>query len=266
MSIPFDPLTSDLPPEVPLPNAPLVRVIAQVRFPQILSIEKRDFVAPFQEAIRTQYPVLRPEQMQGVVVGPQGATPMPPQVIWRFVDVEDNWRVSLAPDFAVIETTAYKSRDDFFERFKVMIQALSEHVGPQIVDRIGVRYIDRISGDPVNDISMLVRPEVLGIVATEVAKHARHTLSESVFLVPESSVQLLARWGLLPKGGTVDPAAIEPSPEISWILDLDMFQSESRPFVPDAIVADARSYAERIYTFFRWAMTDDFLRLYGGDV
>lgn len=266
MSTLLDPLTSDLPTEVPLPNAPLVRVIAQVRFPQVLSIEKRDFVAPFQEAIRSQYPVLRAEQMQGLVVGPQGSSPMPPQVIWRFGDVEEHWRVSLAPDFAVIETTAYKSRDDFFERFEGMIQALAEHVGPRVVDRIGVRYIDRITGDSVAKISTLVRPEVLGIVAAEAARHARHALSESVFAVPGSATQLLGRWGLLPKGGTVDPAAIEPSPEISWILDLDMFRSETRPFASDEIVSEARSYAERIYTFFRWAVTDDFLRLYGGSV
>jgi len=266
VSIALDPLTSDLPAELPLPSAPLVRVIAQVRFPQVLSIEKRDFVAPFQEAIRSQYPVLRAEHTQGLMVGPQGASPMSPQVIWRFVDEENNWRVSLAPDFTAIETTAYQSRADFFDRFQEIILALAEHVGPRVVDRIGVRYIDRITGDSVSNINQLVRPEVLGIVATEAAKHAQHTLSESVFMVPEPAAQLLARWGLLPKGGTVDPAAIEPLAEVSWILDLDMFRSESRAFAPDDVVAGARAYAERIYAFFRWAVTEDFLRLYGGDV
>lgn len=260
-----DPLTSAVPAEVPLPDAPLVRVIAQVRFPQVLSIEKRDFVAPFQEAIRTQYPVLRAEQMQGLRVGPEGASPMPPQVIWRFADVEGAWRVSLAPDFVAIETTAYESRNHFFERFDAIAQALAEHVNPRVVDRIGVRYIDRVTGDAVKEISKLVRPEILGILATAAAQHARHALSESVFTVPEPAAQLLARWGLLPEGGTVDPA-IEPLAEPSWILDLDMFRSEPRTFNPSEVVADARLYAERIYTFFRWAVTDDFLRLYGGKV
>lgn len=261
-----DPLTSAIPAEVPLPDAPLVRVIAQVRFPQVLSIEKRDFVAPFQEVIRTQYPVLRAEQTQGLLLGPQGTSPMPPQIIWRFADLEGNWRVSLASDFVAIETTAYESRQDFFERFEAVVQALAEHVSPRVVDRIGVRYIDRITGDAVKDISKLVRPEILGIIATPAVQHARHTLSESLFTVPEPTAQLLARWGLLPEGGTVDPAAIEPLAEPSWILDLDMFQPEPRTFDPIEVVADAQSYAERIYTFFRWAVSDDFLRLYGGKV
>lgn len=264
MSNLFDPLTSAAPREVPLPRAPLVRVIAQVRFPPVLSIEKRDFVAPYQEAIRSQYPVLRAEQTQGVVVGPQGAAPMPPEVIWRFSDVPADWRVSLAPDFAAIETTAYESRQDFFKRFAVIIQALADHVGPRTIDRIGVRYIDRVTGEALNDIGRLVRPEVLGILMTAAAERARHALTESVFMLPEGSAQMLARWGLMPAGATIDPAALEPSDEPSWILDLDMFRAEPRVFDPEEIVTDAQSYAERIYTFFRWAVTDDFLRFYGG--
>jgi uncharacterized protein (TIGR04255 family) len=237
-----------------------------MRFPQVLSIEKRDFVAPFQEAIRAQYPVLRTEQTQGGLrIGPEGASPMPPQVIWRFADIEGNWRVSLAPEFVAVETTAYENRKNFFERFEAIAQALAEHVNPRIVDRIGIRYVDRVTGDAVKDISKLVRPEILGILGTEVAQHALHALSESVFTVPGLAAQLLARWGLLPGGGTVDPS-IEPLAEPSWILDLDMFRPEPRAFDPSKVVADARSYSERIYTFFRWAVTDDFLRLYGGKV
>ena len=69
MSADLDPFVAALPAEVPLKDAPLVRVIAQIRFPEILSIEQRDFVAPFQEAIRGTYSVLRQEQAQGMLLG-----------------------------------------------------------------------------------------------------------------------------------------------------------------------------------------------------
>ncbi len=52
-------LKAEVPDEVPLPNAPLARVLAQIRFPPILSIRKADSVADFQEALRTEYPNLR---------------------------------------------------------------------------------------------------------------------------------------------------------------------------------------------------------------
>ncbi|MGH9623087.1 MAG: TIGR04255 family protein [Bryobacteraceae bacterium] len=266
MNVAQNPLTSAITGEVPLPRAPLIRVIAQVRFPQVLSIEKRDFVAPFQEAIRSRYPVLRPEKTQAFLVGQGGASQMPPQTTWRFTDVGGAWKVSLAPDFIALETTAYESREDFFARLQELARALAEHVGPEISDRVGVRYVDRVTGDAVDRIGELVRPEILGIVATPLVKRAQHALSDNLFTVSEGAAQLHARWGQLPIGGTTDPAAIDPLDEPSWILDLDMFRGEGRKFDADQIVAEARSYAERIYTFFRWAVTKEFLRQYGGDV
>ena len=51
-----DPLIDKAPEEIPLNNAPLVRVLAQVRFSEILSITKDDFVAGFQERLRQKSP------------------------------------------------------------------------------------------------------------------------------------------------------------------------------------------------------------------
>jgi uncharacterized protein (TIGR04255 family) len=257
-----DPLVAPLPTEVPLAHAPLVRVIAQVRFPLVVAVERRDFIASFQESIRPKYPILRQEQTRGVLVSSAGITPAQEQTAWRFSDIESHWRVSLAPDFLALETTAYTSRSDFLERLREVVVALDEHIEPKLVDRLGVRYIDRIVGQGVDGISKLVRPEVRGITGTPAASHVLHALSESMFAL--DGARVLARWGRLPAGGTVDPAAIEPTNEPSWILDLDMFSSEPVPFAVDHIVDNARRFAQRIYTFFRWAVTEDFLRLYGG--
>lgn len=259
-----NPLTANVPAEVPLPDAPLVRVIAQVRFPPILSLEKRELIAPFQEAIRGTYPVLRPEQAQGIRLGPQGVAPGPKQVAWRFSDVDGGWRVSVTPEFVAIETTSYTSRDDFLKRLRFVLDALAEHVAPALAQRVGVRYIDRVTGETLENIGNLVRQEVLGIVATPLSEHARHSLTETVFAVPDSNEQLLARWGLVPAGGTVDPNAIEPIDEPSWVLDIDMFSNQERSFIPEEIVATAQRYTERLYSVFRWAVTDEFLRRYGG--
>jgi uncharacterized protein (TIGR04255 family) len=262
MSAIDDPLVAPLPAEIPLKNAPLVRVIAQLRFPEILSVEQRDFVAPFQEAIRTKYPVLRQEQTQGILVGPAGLAPARSQTAWRFGDTDGHWRVSLTPEFLALETTKYVSRSDFLARLKAVATALDEHIEPAQVDRLGVRYIDRITAAAVDDIAKLVRAEVRGITGTNAATHAAHALSETMFEVADA--RFLARWGFLPPGATVDPAAIEPATEKSWLLDLDMFSATPMPFAVDQIVERAQGYAERIYTVFRWAVTDEFLMRYGG--
>lgn len=262
-----DPLTALPPTEVPLPKAPLVRVIAQMTFPAIVSIGKNEFIAPFQEALRPEYPVLRSEQAQGLILGPQGFSAASPQAIWRFCDVKGTWRVSLAPHYVALDTADYVSRADFIERLSRVLQALAVHVSPIVMDRLGIRYIDRIVGDEaLGNLANLVRPEVLSIAATDAAHHVQHSLTESLFSVPPGKAQLLARWGRIPKNSTVDPTAIDPIDQPSWILDLDMFCAESRPFNPQVVVDDVRAYSERIYTFFRWAITDQFLRLYGGKI
>lgn len=258
----FDPLVAPPPKEVPLPNAPLVRVIARISFPAIVSIGKVEFIAPFQEAIRSAYPVLRPEQTVVFAVGPIGNAP--PQTTWRFSDVAGEWRVSLAPNFVAVETTKYVSRTDFVERLELIIGALAKHINPQTMDRIGVRYIDRLKGEALRNLSKYVRPEVIGILATDAAKHVEHAIAESLFMVPNKKAQLMARWGRLPAGATVDPAAVEPIDEASWLLDVDMFCTEPGPFSTKLVLSEYRAYSERIYTFFRWAVSDEFLKLCGG--
>jgi uncharacterized protein (TIGR04255 family) len=261
-----NPLIALPPGEIPLPNAPLVRVIAQARFPIIASIEKREFIASFQEALRATYPVLRLERTEAFVIGPAGVALGQSPKIWRFTDIDGKWRVSLAPDFIALETTAYSSRSDFLDRLHVALSALNAYIGPKLLDRLGLRYIDRIIGEAIDNITELVRSEMIGVLATPMAAYAQHALSESLLTIPGTSAQLLARWGKIPPHMTIDPAAIEPVEQSSWLLDLDMFSIEPQLFDPTALVDEARIYAERIYALFRWAVTDKFLRQYGGNI
>ena len=43
-----------------------------------------------------------------------------------------------------------------------------------------------------------------------------------------------------------------------------MSSAAPMPFTVDSVVAEAQRYAERIYTIFRWVVTDEFLARYGG--
>jgi uncharacterized protein (TIGR04255 family) len=263
----LNPLTSQPPDEIPLKEAPLILVIVQLRFPPILSIEESSFVASFQEAVREKYPILQSEKTSRFIFGPQGLMPTEPQVVWRFADLEGNWRVSLAPDFIALETISYLSRSDFLERLETVLTALDEHIKPASVERFGLRYIDRLTEPDITNLSKLVRPEVAGIVAKEtvLGKYVQQAISESLFDFPEENGQMRSRWGLLPANKTIDPA-VEPIAEPSWVLDLDMSLSTQRTFSVAALMSEAHYFTERIYTFFRWVVTDDFLRRFGGEL
>lgn len=266
VTAPRNPLVGPPPDEVPLAAAPLVRVITQVRFPVIASVERRDFIGPFQEAIRATYPILRPEQNRNLLLGERGVVEERTTTAWRFFDEEGHWIVTLAPDFLALETSHYSNRNDLLERFQLILGAVQTHLNPGVIDRLGVRYISRVTGANLEDLQELIRPEVRGILATSLHPHVFHSLTDNLLVLPGDG-RLTARWGVLPADATVDPAAIEPIGERSWILDLDafrVFQGGQGRLEAQTVLAEARAFAERIYSVFRWAVTDEFLRRYGG--
>jgi uncharacterized protein (TIGR04255 family) len=174
--------------------------------------------------------------------------------------------VSLAPDFLALETPQYTNRREFLARCRQALEALNTHIDPQVIDRLGVRYIDRISGKNLSDLGLLVKSELAGVVTGPLGSSARHSITETVFTLPEEGGDLKARWGLVPAQSTVDPAAVDPIGEESWILDLDAFVSKKQTFDVDIILSRIEQFARRIYSLFRWAVTNEFLKRYGGQL
>ena len=264
----MDPLFGPPPAEVPLPRAPLERVLTQLRFSPILLLQKEDAVSSFQEQIRSAYPVSAPEgsplQIGPISLQMQGHT------VWRFADKRGDawtWRLSLSVDFLSLETRAYVSRADFVERLRIALEALDRVATNPAYQRLGVRYVDRVQGDCVGDIGKMVKPPMLGVIGDkELQPHVVQSLSQATYRCKEG--QLLARWGQLPANASHDPNIMNPVDSKSWILDLDVFS-----IIPDeaqldaqGIVSMAHGLAERAYAYFRWSVTKEFLKAYGGQV
>jgi uncharacterized protein (TIGR04255 family) len=261
------PLAATVPEEILLKHAPLVSVLAQLRFPAQPGFDQRSTVEPFLSALHDTYPVVREESVRGIVLQPfqlgepGKAVEQKAWTIWRLFDVQGNWRISLARDFLALETSSsYVSHDDFIGRLQSMLKAFPAALRPPVIDRFGLRYIDRIKGPALLRIAELVRSELLGVLSTEDASCVSQTFSETVFDVPPN--RLFARWGRLPPNVSYDPGTLAPVPEPSWILDVDMSRETTRPFDPEVLLSDTRTYVDRIYTFFRWAIKPAFLKYF----
>lgn len=259
-----NPLLDPPPKEVHLPAAPLVRVIAQIKFPEALNVERPEVVAEFQAAIAPSYGVLKREtgiRLPAEVVGVQQAL-----THWRFSDdpAAWKWRVTLASGFVALEASKYTTRGEFFERLEMVLEAVKVHIKPTLCTRTGVRYINRIAGQDVIDARKLVRAEILGLLSTAAAERASHVLTQAAFDI--DGLKLQVNWGLLPPNGTPDPNVVEPLAERSFILDIDVSDEAPTPFAPETLAARAKSFAERNYTFFRWAVSDQFLQRFGGEL
>ena len=256
------PFTGPPPPEVPLPRAPLVRVIAQVMFAPILGVLDPATLAPFQDRLRHDYPLLNRESVQHVVLNPGAAPAVQEETIWRLQDVAQSWRVSLAPTFIALETPRYTSRKDFLARLGAVLESLEVTLRPNLAQRVGLRYISRIEGDALARLADLVKPEFVGAVGTPFGDAAQHLLTETLITTEEA--MLIARWGKLPANTTVDPQAIEPAATDSWIHDLDLFKPLVIPFAKATLMPLIEALAKRQYAVFRAMVTHAYLRHYGG--
>jgi uncharacterized protein (TIGR04255 family) len=253
--------------EVYLPDAPLVAVVAQVRFPGIVSISRDEFIGPFQEQIRTDYPVMHQVKEAAFVLGPQGMSAVGDGgTVCRFRAKDDRWGVSLSPTFVALETSAYIDRPDFVRRLQRVLRAVAQTIRPATFERFGLRYADRITfeGNDVLDAARLVRPELSSLATVELGDGARlvHSFTDTQYEIHGATLH--ARWGLVPANTQLDPFHGEAVPYPSWLLDLDMYSTDTAEFDVDTLVRTADDFAERIYAFFRWAVEDELLKRCGG--
>ena len=260
-----DPFIGKVPSTVPLPETPLTGVLVQIRFPEVLSIAKVDYVAQFQEAIRSQYPLSEQDQNLVLQVGPEGAKQTTFRN-WRFMDAERGWRVSLATNFVALETRVYASRQNFIERTATVAQALESTVNPGFMSRIGIRYVDRFQGDILQNLPRLVRPEVLGLCTPVYLNNVNRSWSEVG--ASTGAGWMTARWGFMPPNQTHEPDLMPPVAAPCWFLDTDTYQEfpDARKFDPDEIGSHVVELASRSYGFFRWVVSEDMLRACGGQV
>ena len=232
------------------------RVIAQIRFPTILAICKRERVADFHESVRGTYPYLQEETHSD-------------STIWRFADSDLNpkWRISLCTDFLSLDTAVYGGQDEFLDRLEPVVAGVQDVFSPHETKRIGLRYIDRLKGEALDRISELIRPEILGILQpasspfAKLAESTLHAATEARFQAEEGFIRCW--WGKLPAHAAYDP--LEPVNSPSWLLDLDMSATNLKTFDTQGLIGIAKGFSEQIYSLFRIVVTDEFLKFYGGN-
>ncbi|MCY3586646.1 MAG: TIGR04255 family protein [Acidimicrobiaceae bacterium] len=245
-------------PSVPLLRSPLSFVVARIQIPLVASISQEYFVADFQEQIRSAYPDLRKDLEQQFVIGPDGVQAQKQGVVWRFTDDRSDWQVALGPEFLALASHGYTNRADFVGRFGDLAHALHRWIMPSKVRRLGVRYVDRVGPEHFERLHQMVRAEVLGPLTVDDPEHIelQHSLTDCQYAFDDGTA-LRARWGRVPAQATFDPV-MEPLETPSWVLDLDASHDE-RPFDPNKLREQVQDFSDRIYRYFRWAMTDDFL-------
>lgn len=261
-----DPFAVEAVSEVPLPRTPLERVIAQVRFPPEPTLTTPQAVDDFRAPLRRRYPNLSQEHELAILGSPTGVAQQQGEELWRLSDAEGAWKVTLAKTFVALDASIYTSRQEFITRLEEILATLGAVRPVSVVGRLGVRYINRLIGpDATTDLGDMVRPQLTSMVRdlpyrSEAA--ALQSFDETVVALGDMALKI--RTAFLPPRATIDPN-IPPMEEGTWLLDLDGFTPEPFDFDPVKASQRAANIAERIYRFFRWSMSDEAIRRFGGE-
>lgn len=248
-----------IPPRVRFARPPLTVVICQVQFEAVLAIGQADYVAGFQERVRSTYPRLSRVAGVEVTVGPEGiATKPASSTSWLFESADAKWTVALDANSLSLTAKAYAGYDDFRDRLTMLLPHLVASINPGERTRLGLRYVNQLHFDDVREISgwrTLVRPELLGIAASGdlgADDKVMHNIGQIRFA--DEGSQLFVRHGYVP-GGTVGPD-VAPLDRPYFLLDLDNFDVRRFPSVDvEGILEQVDSLHDSIYTIFRWCLT-----------
>jgi len=259
-------------PHVIFEHPPLVLALCQVRYTSVLNVTNASFVAPFQEAIKDQYPVVAANPIHEIGVqfgnspGEANILQGNPSIQWQFTDQDDNWKIVLTPDFFSIETRVYEHFDDFLDRLRKALNALIQHIKPVSGIRIGLRYVNEIRPSNI-DWPHIIRRELLGpVIVPELINNAiQFTAVQQIQLRYPNEQGININHGLLPSGTIVAPRQGEEEllERPFYLLDFDAFHEFPPPksFIMnlDVICRDVKKYHRDIGRLFKWSVTEQYM-------
>jgi uncharacterized protein (TIGR04255 family) len=229
------PLQLPEPDQTRLPHSPLDLVVCQLRFENQPRASEPVIALGIRDALggEERYPRLDQVQSQGfnMLVG----SSIPPAIGqtsaatgWRLQSGDGQWVVSVMPDHIALETTRYEGWEEFRERMVELVEAAGGQLEPGIEQRLGLRYIDRITAIDSHapaDWQPYLAPELLGMVLSESLGGAVTAAREQLLLDLGEGFTCTFTHGFLPgEGGRID-----------YLLDYDLSREGGRPFVPDGV-------------------------------
>ena len=163
-----------------LKNPPVYLTVAQVRFNSILKLA--EFLSDIQDRFRkAAYPDYMPHVAVSLKLDMEGdqVTPTPAQQKrYIFGNAAKTHSFILDSNALTLYSTEYGQFELFSEEFLKGLARLHEVVGLAFIDRVGLRYLDRVVPLEGEDLSQYLVPEALGL-ATRLGGTLGHSLCET---------------------------------------------------------------------------------------
>lgn len=258
------PLTPQNQPE-DLAHTPIKFAVAQVQYPTIMSVPTNDtLLANFQERVRDLYPFLSIGQSIGIMVSPQNVEQQPMTRVFQFTDANQQWTATLSADSLSLETRNYTTFNEFSNRLLKILAAAKEVYSLKDRRRLGLRYINEIRRKDeettlASQVSWnaIIRPEVLGILSTEVGSSVSQSFQELSLTIRNG--KLTMRHGAFLQGTAVTSLPNESVPNTPfYLLDFDAFDDQPSDLDIRSLSETLHDYNRSVFSLFRWSLDDDY--------
>jgi uncharacterized protein (TIGR04255 family) len=176
----------------PLKNPPVYFTVAQVRFNSVLKLA--EYLPAIQELFRKAgYPAFK-EQRQTVVelVPHEGQITPASRLLQRFMfgSAKRTHVFLLDQSSLTLQSTAYDHFEAFSKQFIKGLEIVHEVVQLAFTERIGLRYLDRVTPQADDRLEDYLHPEVLGL-SSRLKGDSRQSYSETLSVVGD--IQLRSR-------------------------------------------------------------------------
>lgn len=248
-------------PRVVLPVSPLTQAVAQLQFPEKLSVHDLATVSKFQDAIDALYPESqRPISTNFQIALDAGGQPSisgsSSAATHVFHDQENQWFVSLSPISIGIDCQAYTGFQEFLDRFNFVVEACIDTIRPTLVRRLGLRYTNEIRyGENPEELLKCISPELRGALTLDPFLINTNRVFQAFELrADESRVNLGHGLIAIPDAQTAETPV--------YVIDIDVYQeypkssaNEVGVSVP-SITRELTKFHNVASTLFRWSTTE----------
>lgn len=251
-----------------LERPPLVQALVQVRFPVLAHLGTVTGIARLQDALSSHLPYMEPaSSAMTVQVGPGGAAiEQGPQDGWQLSN-DQGYRLVLTPGAAnLVIDSAYQGVTPFAELLEHVLSVLAETEPIRRCDRIGARYLSKVTPRAEEAWTTWFKQELTGWAASGVLKaeleaaanrvQVRGNDSEYSDVFPAAPRGLITS-GWFPAGSLISglPPLIVQEP--SFVVDFDFFSEGPQPFSASSLVRQYRALHDQMDRFFRWSLTTE---------
>lgn len=229
--------------EAPLDRSPIVSVLWQLRFEDHPALVTPQSVLRFQEVlgeagqfklnllpkvqVSVQASVMVPENALAPAIGVGGGG-------WRLTAADGTWQVSAESGSLAVEATRYGTWEkDFAPRLQTVLDALSEVGVPFIESRLGLRYINVLTGSAVGkspisgvaELAGLITPWLLGPLNDPVMRDAVQA-SQGRMVLSFEEVNIILNYGVIATDAN----------ELGYLIDIDSFREGGRALKLDDVM------------------------------